>query len=153
MARDWLLAIAVGLAVFAAWIRLDLPWAALTGIGFDPTRGDKLFWPWVMLRWSCLALVVPIMEELFWRSFFMRWIVSRDFLGANPRAVGAGALFLSSALFASEHSMWLAGLLAGIAYGWLYVRTANLWIPILSHAITNGTLGLWILATGHWRFW
>ena len=45
------------------------------------------------------------------------------------------------------------GLAAGLAYTWVYARSGNLWIPITSHAITNGTLGLWILATGNWRFW
>jgi CAAX prenyl protease-like protein len=151
---DWILAIVLGFAVFLAWIHLDFPIVAFRGrAGFDPSRGNGLDWPLLILRWSSLALVVPVMEELFWRSFLMRWIASREFLLMDPKKVGAGAFVISSALFASEHSMWLAGLLAGLAYGWLYVRTANLWIPVLSHTITNGTLGLWILATGQWRFW
>jgi CAAX prenyl protease-like protein len=93
------------------------------------------------------------MEELFWRSLVMRWIARRDFLALAPRAAGLTAFALSSALFALEHSQWLAGLAAGMAYGWLYMRSGNLWIPILSHATTNGILALWIVATGSWRFW
>ena len=93
------------------------------------------------------------MEELFWRSLAMRWIDGRDFLAVNPRRVSFVAFALSSALFALEHSQWLAGLLAGAAYGWLYLRSGNLWIPIISHATTNGILALWIVATGSWRFW
>jgi CAAX prenyl protease-like protein len=93
------------------------------------------------------------MEELFWRSFLLRWIDSRDFLSWDPRKATFLAFALSSALFASEHSLWFAGLAAGIAYTWVYIRSGNLWIPIVSHAVTNGTLGLWILATGNWRFW
>ncbi len=154
-AKEWLLAIAAGLGVFFAWIHLDRPAIAFdAGPGFDPSRaGGGIDWPLALARLCSLALIVPVMEELFWRSLVMRWIAARDFLAVDPGRVGAGAFVISSALFASEHAMWLAGLLAGLAYGTLYRRTGNLWIPIVSHATTNGTLGLWILATGRWQFW
>jgi CAAX prenyl protease-like protein len=71
----------------------------------------------------------------------------------DARQASWAAFAISSALFASEHTQWLAGLIAGMVYAWLYKKTNNLWYPILSHAITNGTLGIWILATGNWRFW
>lgn len=149
-AKEWILAVVVGFALFAAWIHLDLPGLAHeAGPGFDP-RGDMAL---AGLRLAALALVVPVTEELFWRSFLLRWIDSRDFLAMDPRRASLAAFALSSALFASEHSLWLAGLLAGMCYTWLYMRSANLWIPIASHAITNGSLGLWILATGNWRYW
>ena len=93
------------------------------------------------------------MEELFWRSFLMRWIEKRDFLALPPARVGAVAFLLSSALFALEHSLWFAGLLAGLAYGWVYMRTGNVRVPIAAHAITNGLLGAWILATQNWHHW
>jgi len=100
-----------------------------------------------------MALAVPVMEELFWRSYVMRRIDSRDFLAKDPRGVSAAAFALSCALFASEHTQWLAGLLAGAAYGALYRRSRNLWIPIVSHTTTNGILAIWILATGNWQYW
>ncbi|HET7728867.1 MAG TPA: CAAX prenyl protease-related protein [Usitatibacter sp.] len=151
-----LAAVAAGAAVFAAWIHLDGGWMSFAGEGrgFVPLREDgSLDVVLVALRLAGLALVVPIVEELFWRSLVMRWITSRDFLALDPKRVSMLAFGISSALFALEHSQWLAGLLAGLAYGWLYMRSANLWIPILSHATTNGLLGLWILATGSWRYW
>jgi CAAX protease family protein len=148
--KEWLIAVVVGLAVFVAWIHLDHPWLAFSnGAGFDP-RGD---WVLAGLRLATLALVVPVMEELFWRSFLLRWIDSPDFLAMDPRRASWRAFALSSALFASEHSLWFAGLLAGAAYAWMYRRTGNLWIPIVSHSVTNGTLGLWILASGNWSYW
>jgi CAAX prenyl protease-like protein len=150
-----MLAAAVGVAVFAAWIHLHQPWNSFAmGRGFVPLRADgSLDLVLVALRLLGLAIVVPVMEELFWRSLAMRWIERKDFLAVEPRHVGALAFALSSGLFALEHSQWLAGLLAGAAYAWLYMRSNNLWIPILSHAITNVLLGIWILQTGHWRFW
>jgi hypothetical protein len=154
-AKEWILAVAVGVGIFFAWIHLDRGWLAFEGgPGFDPTRpGGGIDWHLALLRLLALALVVPVMEEVFWRSFLMRWIAARDFLAADPRRIGRGAFVISSALFAMEHSLWFAGLLAGLAYGWLYMRSGNLWISIVSHTTTNGLLGLWILATGNWRFW
>ena len=155
-ARECLLAIAVGLLVFGAWIAFDSGWAVVgsTSSGFDPRRGDgSVDLPLVALRILGMAIAVPVMEELFWRSFLMRRIDAREFLALDPRAVSGLAFGLSCALFASEHTLWFAGLLAGVAYGALYKRSRNLWIPILSHATTNGTLAIWILATGDWRYW
>lgn len=152
---DWLFAVAVGLAIFGAWLAFDSGWAAFeTGPGFVPLKADgSLDLTLVALRLFGLVLVVPVMEELFWRSFLLRWIERRDFLAADPKRASVLAFSLSSALFSTEHSLWFAGLLAGAAYTWVYTRTGNLRLSIVSHATTNGTLGLWILATGSWRFW
>ena len=153
---DWALAVALGAAVFALWITLDSGWAVIgtPGEGFVPLRPDGSLDPWlVALRLFGLVLVVPVMEELFWRSFVMRWIDRREFLSLDPAHATPLAFALSSALFAVEHAQWFAGLLAGLAYGWLYMRSRNLWIPIVSHAITNGLLGFWILAARDWTHW
>lgn len=149
-ASDWLLAAAAGLAVFAAWITLDAGWMRVGEAkhGFVPATPVD-----AALRLVVLAAIVPVMEELFWRSLVMRWIQAREFLAVDPRKTGFAAFALSSALFASEHSLWLAGLLAGAAYAWIYRRSGNLWTAILSHAITNAALGTYVLATGSWQFW
>lgn len=155
-ASDWALAIGLGAAVFALWVVLDSGWAVIgtPGSGFVPHRPDGSLDPGlVALRLFGLVLVVPVMEELFWRSFVMRWIDRREFLSLDPARATPLAFALSSALFAVEHAQWFAGLLAGLAYGWLYMRSRNLWIPIVSHAITNGLLGFWILATRDWTLW
>jgi len=66
---------------------------------------------------------------------------------------GVRALLISSIVFGIEHGLWLAGIIAGLAYGWLYIRSGNLWLPIFAHAVTNLLLGAWVLATGQWHFW
>jgi CAAX prenyl protease-like protein len=155
-AREWALAGGIGIAVFAAWITFDSGWAAFgtPGRGFVPLRADgTLDLTLTALRLFGLVLVVPVMEELFWRSFLMRWIAGREFLAVSPARVGAAGFLISSALFALEHSLWFAGLLAGLGYGWIYMRSGNLRVPIASHAITNGLLGAWILATQNWPHW
>ena len=156
-ATQWLAGVATGVAVFLLWIQLDLPWAMLgdgTGPGFDPRTADgAIDWPLAAVRLFGAAAVVPVMEELFWRSFVMRWVDRADFLHLAPAAIGLRALAISSIVFGIEHDLWLAGIVAGLAYGWLYMRSGSLWLPILAHAVTNLLLGIWVLATGNWQFW
>lgn len=150
------LALGVGLAVLAIWLMLDHGVFVLgqSGSGFDPRTGDgSIDWPLALMRLAGSALVVPVMEELFWRSLVMRWLENAGFAAVDPAQVGIAALFFSSLAFGFEHGQWAAGILAGLAYGWLYQRSQNLWVPILAHAVTNAGLGIWVLATGAWCFW
>ena len=94
------------------------------------------------------TLVVPVMEEIFWRSFLLRWLQHPRFQSVDPTGVGLKALVISSVLFGTEHNLWFAGILAGLAYGWLYKRSGNLWVPVLAHAVTNASLGAYVLITG-----
>ncbi|MBK8121268.1 MAG: CAAX prenyl protease-related protein [Sulfuritalea sp.] len=154
--RDALEALAVGVAVFVLWINLDLSWAMQgePGAGFDPRNASgDIDWALVAIRIFGAAAVVPIMEELFWRSFMLRWIDKPDFRELPPASASWRALAISSVLFAVEHFQWLAGLIAGLAYGAIYMRSQTLWSPILAHAVTNLLLGTWVVATGAWGFW
>jgi uncharacterized protein len=151
-----LVAFAAGVGIFLLWINLDFPWAALgKPSAFDPTLpdGSGLAWGFVGFRLLGLAVVVPVMEELFWRSFLLRWVDKQDFLASDPRKVSLRAVILCSLLFASEHNLWLAGLVAGVVYSLVYMRGGNLWLPVVSHATTNAVLGWWILTNKQWQFW
>lgn len=154
-AGNWVLAVVAGFAVFIVWIELHQSGAVITHSGtFVPLLADgSLDWPMAMARLAGLALVVPVMEELFWRSLVLRWIEKHEFLSVVPSQVGFGAFAITTVLFAVEHDMWLAGGIAGVAYNWLYMRSGNLWVPILSHAVTNGALGIWVIYTRNWQFW
>lgn len=151
----WSMAFIVGLIVFVLWIHLDASWMTIGegGKGFDPRDSGRVNVALALFRIAGAALVVPVMEELFWRSFVMRWIDKPAFLTVSPTAVTMKALMLSSAVFAVEHHLWFAGLIAGLAYGGLYRLTGNLWVPVIAHAVTNGLLGAWVLYTGSWQFW
>ena len=155
-AAEALLATAVGLGVFALWIQLDAPWMTIGAPSavFTPlTAAGTIDWPLAAVRWVGATLVVPVMEELFWRSFLMRWIERPVFEGVDPQRVGTKAIVLSTFVFVLAHTMWLAAIVAGLAYAWLYVRSGKLWLPVIAHAATNGALGAWVVATGNWQFW
>ena len=155
-AAEALLATAVGLGVFALWIQLDAPWMTIGAPSavFTPlTTAGTIDWPLAAVRWVGATLVVPVMEELFWRSFLMRWIERPVFEGVDPQRVGTKAIVLSTFVFVLAHTMWLAAIVAGLAYAWLYVRSGKLWLPVIAHAATNGALGAWVVTTGNWQFW
>lgn len=145
----------LGIGVFVLWINLDWGWLDLGGSGgYDPRRPDaSLDWILVAFRLAGAALVVPLMEELFWRSFLLRWIERHEFLSVAASEVGLRAILVSSLLFGVEHSLWFAGFLAGLAYAWLYRHYGNLWAPVVAHATTNLLLGVWVVQTGAWQFW
>lgn len=152
------IAIAAGLAVFVLWIGLDADWMRIgASPGFDPRdQAGAIHWGLVAVRLAGAALVVPVMEELFWRSFLQRWLApsaQSGFLAVRPAAAGARALLITSVVFGFEHDLWLAGIAAGLAYGLLYMRSGNLWTAIAAHAVTNGVLGVWIVASGNWHYW
>lgn len=150
----WGVAVAAGAAVFVAWISLNAGWMGIgISAGFNPRDDVGIDWMMVVVRLTGAVLVVPLMEELFWRSFLMRWITKHDFLTVEPARVGFKAYAISTVLFAFEHNLWLAGLLAGAVYSFIYMRSGTLWSPILAHAVTNALLGVWVIYTGNWSYW
>jgi CAAX prenyl protease-like protein len=148
--------VGVGLVVFVLWIHLDAPWMVIgeAAAAYVPVDGDgRLDWPRIVARWLGAALLVPVMEELFWRSFLMRWIERPQFEAVDPRQVGLRSIVLSTFVFMLAHTMWLGALVAGFAYAGLYIVTGTLWAPVIAHAVTNGALGVWVVATRQWQFW
>jgi CAAX prenyl protease-like protein len=152
----WGLAFLLGVGIFVVWINLDSGWSTIGELkpGFVPVNAAGRFdWPLIVVRIFGAAAVVPVMEELFWRSFVQRWIDNKDFLALAPAAGSLRALLLTSVVFGFEHGQWLAGIFAGLAYGWLYRRSGSLWPPIVAHSLTNFLLGAWVLYSGQWHFW
>jgi CAAX prenyl protease-like protein len=156
--------VAAGFAVFLLWVVPDQLWhyrhhwlfeSAFTGAAVSsiPTqlRHNVAF---LLLRTGGSALLVPIIEELFWRAWLMRWVISPNIetvpLGTYDRL----AFWVTAALFAAEHGpYWEVGLVAGIAYNWWMVRTRSLGDCILAHGVTNLALGLFVVRSGQWQYW
>ncbi|MEO8129449.1 MAG: CAAX prenyl protease-related protein [Bryobacteraceae bacterium] len=157
--------VGLGLAVFAIWIGPDLlipgyrdHWWFQNGIMgklqssiSEELRADRMV---LGLRFFRAAVLVPIIEELFWRAWMMRWIISPDFQSVKLGTYTSKAMWISALLFASEHgSYWEVGLAAGLIYNWWMVRTKSLGDCILAHAVTNAALSIYVLQTGKWEYW
>ena len=154
-AQTILLSLLVGAVVFALWINLDLEFAKQgKDEPYDPTLLPVTFYyTFITIRLIGASIVVPVFEELFWRSFILRYIINTDFASVKLATFTLPSFIISSVLFGLEHNLWLAGIVAGFFYNLLLYKTKNLFCCILSHGITNFILGLYILKTGSWSFW
>lgn len=157
--------LAVGVGVFVVWILPDLLFPGYrhgalfensllgkaAGALPEAVRSDRVV---LILRAARASLIVPIAEELFWRGWLMRWIVSTEFERVPLGAYAPSAFWIVASAFASEHgSYWDVGLAAGIAYNWWMIRTKSLGDLILAHAVTNAVLSAYVVFAGKWEYW
>ena len=160
-------AVLIGIAVFVMWVGLDellvrlglpaYPKMKTSGASWNPNAafGDAsvLAWFFIIIRIVGSTLVVPPLEEVFYRSFVYRFLAGKDFLSIPLGKFFAMPFFVTSILFGLEHREWLAGILCGFAYQGLVIRKNRLGEAITAHAITNFLLGIWVVWRGAWQFW
>lgn len=161
----WIASVLIGCFVFAVWIAPDLlipgyrhhwwfenpvmGFAQSTLLASSQTQVNVL-----LFRSIRAVLIVPIVEELFWRAWLMRWIIAPDFRKVPLGAYTPQAFWITALLFACEHgSYWDVGLLAGVIYNWWMLRTRSLGDLILTHAVTNACLSAYVIFAGKWEYW
>jgi CAAX prenyl protease-like protein len=160
-----LTSIALGIAVCALWVAPDLlvtGWRShwlfqnsITGTIHNSIAPAELANPLVLaLRFARAALLVPVLEELFWRGWLPRWIVNNDWEKVPLGTYTTAAFLITALLFASEHGpYWEVGLACGLIYNWYMWRTKSLGDLILVHAVTNAALSAFVLVTKRWEYW
>lgn len=152
-------AVVVGLLVLVMWVGIDpfypkypkepKPWNPNTLYG----EGSALAWILVVGRILGSSIVVPPMEEMFYRSFVYRYIINPKFDEVPLNRFHPLSFVITSVVFGMVHREWLAGILCGLAYQWLVIRKGRLGDAMTAHAITNFGLGVWIVYKGAWHFW
>jgi CAAX prenyl protease-like protein len=125
---------------------------------FDPIQAfDEPFvaFAFIAVRLIGAVLLVPVMEELFWRDFLWRQILApNDFKLAAVGEWGWAPFLGVSAAFALVHgNWWLTSVVWALMIGALLVYTKSLGACIVAHAVTNLLLGVYVLRTGDWAFW
>jgi CAAX prenyl protease-like protein len=146
----------IGVLVFILWINMDWALGSTTApLGFNPTllTDRTLQVAMTLFRIAGAVLVVPMMEELFWRSFLIRYIVDKNFDTVRIGTFTWGSFLFTVVLFGLEHNYIYAGVMAGIFYNLLIYRTRSLAHCILAHAVTNLALAVYVVVTGKWQFW
>jgi membrane protease YdiL (CAAX protease family) len=174
-------AVAAGIIVFALWVGLDglypstetmlrvllCPVASHIGLAqwcstppspphpWNPHAqfGPLLAWSFVLVRVLGSTLVVPPLEEVFYRSFLYRYIARPDFEALPLRYFAWMPFLVTAAIFGFSHYEWLPGILCGMLYQLLVIRKGRLGDAMTAHAITNFLLGTWIAWKGAWHFW
>jgi hypothetical protein len=153
-------AVAIGVGVCVIWVGLDGLYPRLTQpeTPWNPHRqfGERsaLAWLFVLARIAGSSLVVPPLEEVFYRSFLYRYIAKPAFQSVPLKHFGWVPLLVTAGLFGLAHpDRWLAAVLCGLVYQWLVIRTQRLGDAITAHAITNFLLGAWVVWKEDWKFW
>jgi CAAX protease family protein len=154
------LATLTGLLIIVLWVGLDGFYPSLPGMAmgqrtaFDPGRLSTVSrWGFIVVRMVGLVVLVPVIEELFWRSFLIRWLIDQDFQSVPIGRVTPMAAVVSSVLFALAHPEWLPALLTGLLWAWLLWRKKSLSACVLSHVVANLALGIYMMASGEYKYW
>ncbi|WP_155121166.1 CAAX prenyl protease-related protein [Bryobacter aggregatus] len=163
--RHFGVSLAIGIGVFLFWIAPDTlfpgwrqHWLftnSITGEVRVSLGAEQLASPFLLVfRTLSAALLVPVLEELFWRAWMLRWLIKRDFETLPMGSYDSQSFWIVAALFALEHGpYWEVGLLTGIIYNWWFTRTKSLGDIIFVHGVTNLVLSLYVIWSGKWQFW
>ena len=147
-----------GIAVFPLWL-----WLVPPSLQADRTFAEHLggvspgiAGAWIALRVIGAVILVPIAEELAFRGYAIHLLTRHG--GATPASLESPpfqwpAFLLSSLAFGALHGQWIAGTVAGMAYGVVRYRSGRLVDAVVAHATTNALLSAYVLATGRWSYW
>jgi CAAX prenyl protease-like protein len=165
------IAVVVGLVAAFGWVAVHKAFAgwswypATQLFGRDPTPDEfynpferlgtgPALWAFLVVRIGGAATVVPIVEELFWRAFLLRFLIDWHRFETVPLAKFTWFSFLAcSLLSALEHPQWEVGILCWVVYNLLFYRTKSLLCLMVTHGITNLALYVYVVAYQDWVFW
>ncbi len=155
--KETIIAVTCGLLALVIWVAPEGVFFQLEQSScFNPHGlGESISAVYILIsiRLFGAAVIVPIMEELFWRSFLMRYLIDSEF-----KSVALGTFtwfsFIGVAIvFGLEHNRVAVGIIVGFLYGLLLIHQKKLTGVIIAHAITNLGLGIYVIMTGRWVFW
>lgn len=138
-------AIACGGAIGAFWV-LSADEALMPG-DIDLELAALPIWAsvlWAVFRIAGTVLVVPLVEELFFRGYVLRTLST-----GLPAGVLMG-IVISSASFGMLHDRWLIAAFAGLIFSLLALSRSGLPGAILAHAAANAIVAAWAVSTGDW---
>lgn len=149
----------IGIVALVIWVAPQMWFGAAPRLeGFEPGFFGADGLPYALnlgMRFIRLVIVVPLLEEIFWRGFLLRYLVSERFTSVPFGTFTWKSFGIVTAGFCLEHSFadWPAAIITGVLYNIVAYRTRSLSACVLTHAVTNLVLGFYILRTGQWGFW
>jgi uncharacterized protein len=151
-AEDWLIELLGGPdSTAASWLGLS------ERVAFNPlenaSESPGMAWGFLAVRFIGLVLLVPIIEELFLRAFFMRYVMHDNWWQIPFGEVNRMAVIVGIALPVLYHPEKLSALVWFSMVTWLMVRTRNFWDCVVAHAVTNLLLGIYVVTFSQWALW
>ena len=168
--NHWWLGVLVGSVSVVQWVGMEKLilhfWPGYPRMSldiYDPTQhfsSPQTMWAFIAIRWAGATLLVPVMEELFWRDFAWRTIIApNDFKLAGVGEWDTKAFWFISLIFCTVHIQWMTAIVWAMMIGWLLVYTKSLGACIIAHGVTNFLLGAFVLYSHfvlhhqEWYFW
>jgi exosortase E/protease (VPEID-CTERM system) len=109
---------------------------------------------WIAGRLAGGVLIVPIAEELAYRGYLMRRLISADFEAVAFSSVRWAAIAATAVVFGLMHgAMWLPGIAAGLVYGLLIMRRGQMGEAVVAHATSNALIAASVLGWNQWQLW
>jgi exosortase E/protease (VPEID-CTERM system) len=146
---------ATGVLAFVIWVALGTPLNHEVPMPAElaaASSADRTVW--IAIRILAAVITVPIAEELAFRGFLLRRVVSKDFQKVDPRTFTWMGIALSSVVFGVLHGQqWFAAVITGVLYALAMIRTGRIGEPVIAHATTNGLLAAYVLLYHRWNFW
>ena len=159
-------ALIAGTLVFILWVALDVlyPKFSQPNDSWDLQKHfgspSVIVWFFAGVRLVGSTLLVPMLEEVFYRSFLYRYILAPNWIFTAYNSFAVKPFLITSIVFGFTHQQWLAGIVCGMIYQLLVIRTNRIADAITAHAVTNLLLGAWVITQGfgyadkpQWHFW
>ena len=151
--------VVIGLVLLGLWVGIEqaLVYPHLgerTGYNpFEKIKDPAMRSSFVAFRFVGLALLVPVMEEIFWRSFGLRFASQPDFRSLPIGTFTWTGFGLVAAVVAGSHPEWMpAASFAAVTALWIR-HTKSLFACIVVHGVTNLGLGIYVVTQNAWKFW
>jgi len=146
------LSLAIGAGIGVAWIMTEPANAAAGGALREWITALPV---WLALLWlACRGLgtvvLVPLAEELAFRGYLQRVLISRQFEQVSFAHLTWVSFVVTSVLFGLIHQRWLEAAIAGACYALVAYRTGRLWDAIAAHAASNAVIFAWAVAAQRW---
>jgi uncharacterized protein len=161
--------IATGVVGIALWIslshiRLDvlvgnfLPTWLQPGqrVGFNPWEqldGNLMIGAFLIVRVIGIAIVVPLVEELFWRGFLLRWTIDPAWEKQPLGSFTWPSCLIVTLLFTLAHPEWFAAATYCLLLNGLLYWKKDLWQCIVAHGVSNLLLVIYVVYTDNWWLW
>ena len=144
-----------GVAIFGVWSAFAHVVTAPAAMPDDLARlPGSARAAWIGCRAAAAIITVPIAEELAYRGFLMRRIGRAEFDSVALQSVRWPAIAISAVVFGLMHgSLWFPGIVAGVAYGAIAVKTGKLGESVAAHATTNTLVAIQVLLFDQWQLW
>jgi exosortase E/protease (VPEID-CTERM system) len=155
--RPSLWSLAIGVLVFLTWIGIafvngsihrDLLFARGLGL-LSPFAAGM----WLTFRVLGAVITVPLAEELAFRGYLLRKLISSDFRAVAFDRFTWLSFLGSSVIFGALHGQWVAGIVAGMLFALAARRRGQFSDAVYAHGVANALLAVFVLVTRNWSLW